>query len=128
MTLSFWLAEGDESFEDEREVIYPGKQPVNGEPHVLVVEEDPEDGFGIEHTHGCLDQWGEADCDVAWNQDWVGLDEFFHRALVEGDDRTDGLIPGRYWVEAWSSEYYSYAYGTTEYDHGIALLYPEEAE
>ncbi|MCH5676349.1 hypothetical protein [Streptomyces gilvus] len=38
------------------------------------------------------------------------------------------LIPGRYWVEAWSSEYYSYGYGTTEYDHGIALLYLEEAE
>lgn len=129
MISGFELLLDDEPLPDEREVIYPGKQPVNGASHVLVVEEDQEDGFLIEHTHDCLDQWGEVYCDVGWNEDWVGLDTFFHRADTEAGERTtDGLIPGRYWVEAWSSEYYSYAYGTTEYDHGIALLYPEEAE
>ncbi|WP_329289599.1 hypothetical protein [Streptomyces pseudovenezuelae] len=114
---------------EERPILYSGKQPASGKPHVLVVEEDPEDGFHVEHTHDCLDQWGEVACDVAWNEDWVGLDTFFHRSDAEaGDKTTDGLIPGRYWVEAWSSEYYCHAYGTTEYDHGIALHYPEEAE
>ncbi|MFF4054586.1 hypothetical protein ACFYZ0_02180 [Streptomyces sp. NPDC001708] len=114
---------------EERPILYAGKQPASGKPHALVVEEDPEDGFHVEHTHDCLDQWGDVACDVAWNEDWVGLDTFFHRADVEaGDKTTDGLLPGRYWVEAWSSEYYCHAYGTTEYDHGIALHYPEEAE
>lgn len=112
----------------ERHVIHPGKQPVSGQPHALVVEDEVDDGLHVEHTHACLDQWGDVGCDVDWNEEWVGLDSFFHRADTKGGEKTtDGLIPGRYWVEAWSSEYHCYAYGTTEYDHGIALLYPEEA-
>lgn len=118
-----------EDHEEAPEPIYPGKMPLHEQPHVLVVEEDPEDGFTVIHTHDCLDQWGDVWCDVAGNEDWVGMDMFFHRADVEaGDKTTDGLLVGHYWVQAWHSEYYSYAYGTTEYDHGVALLYPEEGE
>ncbi|WP_031513748.1 hypothetical protein [Streptomyces sp. NRRL F-5123] len=127
MTLDFEI-DWDE-IPEERPIVFPGKRPGGELPHVLVVEEHPDDGFTVEHMHDCLDQWGEVACDVAFNEDWVGLDEFFHRADVEaGEKATDGLIPGRYWVAAWSSEYYCYSYGTTEYDHGVALLYPEEAE
>ncbi|MEU5403689.1 hypothetical protein ABZ348_30860 [Streptomyces sp. NPDC005963] len=112
-----------------REVIYPGKRPVDGQPHEMVVEDHVDDGFTVVHMHDCLDQWGDVGCDINWNEEWVGLDSFFHRADIEhGVTTTDGLIPGRYWVEAWSSEFYCHSYGVTEYDHGVALLYPEEAE
>lgn len=110
-------------------VIYPGKVPAAGMPHWLVVHEHPDDGFEVEHTEDCLNPYGLVACDVAFHAE-DGLNLFFHRADVGGSDphwRTDGLIPGRYLIESWFNEYYSHYYGSTEYDAGLSLMYPEEA-
>lgn len=114
--------------EDTRELIYPGKVPQSGLPHWLTVEDEQEDSLAVEHTRGCLDQWGEIGCDVE-HYERDGLDIWFHRADL-GDDGTsysDGVRPGRYLIEAWSSRSYCHDYGTYEFDGGLALVYPEEA-
>lgn len=38
----------------------------------------------------------------------------------------DGLVSDEYLIEAWSAEIRGFDY--VGYDHGLALLYPEEAE
>lgn len=126
MISGFELLEDYEPYEDDREVIYPGKQPKAGLVHTLVVNHD-EDELYVVHMHDCLDEYGEPACDVAWNEDWVGLDEFFQHAGNEHDGRTDGLITGEYLVQAWHSEWQAWT-GEVECDHGVALLYPEEAQ
>jgi hypothetical protein len=114
---------------EEPEVVFPGREPKHGQPHWLVVEEHPDDGFTVEHTEDCIDQYGEFGCDVRFHELEVGLDSFFHRADLDekGDGYTDGVRPGRYLIVAWSTRYYSYGYGSEEYDSGLRLIYPEEA-
>ncbi|MCY0933602.1 hypothetical protein [Streptomyces sp. H34-S4] len=126
MISGFELLEDYEPFEDDREVIYPGKRPVAGLVHTLVVTDD-EDEMYVVHMHDCLGQYGEPACDIAWSEHSEGLEMYFHRAEGEGDERTDGLIPGEYLVQAWSTEWHAWT-GEVEYDSGIALLYPEEAQ
>ncbi|MEU9044078.1 hypothetical protein AB0D63_20725 [Kitasatospora sp. NPDC048343] len=102
--------------------------PPAGQPHWLVVEADSDHYLYAEHATDCLDRQGELRCDVAFHEE-EGLDCWFHRAGIdEGDYGSVGLRPGRYLIEAWSSRYYCHHYGTYEYDGGLALLYPEEAE
>lgn len=90
------------------EEIYPGKKPVNGQPHEMEVDSEG-DGF-IVHTHDCLDRFGDAGCDVSYAQDWVGDGE-----LVEG------LVPGEYWIRFWFEN------PGEDAEFGLELMYPEEA-
>ncbi|MEU9126556.1 hypothetical protein AB0D08_00310 [Kitasatospora sp. NPDC048540] len=110
-------------------MIYPGKVPAAGQPHWLVVHEHPDDGFEVEHTDDCLGPYGNVACDVVFHEE-DGLDLFFHRPDLgeDGTSFTDGVRPGRYLIESWFEEHYSYFYGSTEYDAGLCLIYPEEAE
>ncbi|MFD7738083.1 hypothetical protein [Kitasatospora sp. NPDC059800] len=102
--------------------------PARRRPHWLVVEADPDDGLHTEHTADCLDRHGELRCDVAFHEE-EGLDCWFHLAGTEDAGYGSvGLRPGRYLIEAWSSRSWVQYYGTWEYDGGLALLYPEEAE
>lgn len=112
---------------EEPEVIFPGREPKYGQPHWLVVEEDPEDGLTIEHTDDCIDQYGEVGCDVRHHEEYAGVDMFFHRADLDekGDGYTDGVRHGRYLIVAYSAEYFTF--DGPEYDAGLRLIYPEEA-
>ncbi|MFJ1932597.1 hypothetical protein ACIOGZ_07955 [Kitasatospora sp. NPDC088160] len=126
MTL-FELADAP-TFEDDRTVIHPGKVPASGQRHWLLVEDELEDALSIEHTDDCLNQWGEIGCDVAFHAE-DGLDLWFHQADTdEGYYGSIGLRPGRYLIEAWSTRSWCEYYGTWEYDGGLGLVYPEEAE
>ncbi|WP_327292418.1 hypothetical protein [Streptomyces sp. NBC_01198] len=112
----------------EDEIRFPGRQPKHHQPHWLIVEDDSEDGFTVEHTDDCIDQYGEVGCDVRHEEDYSGLDMFFRRADVGPNewDRTDGLLVGRYLIESYCTRYDSYWYGE-EYDAGLCLIHPEEA-
>ncbi|MFE3578108.1 hypothetical protein [Streptomyces vinaceus] len=103
--------------------------PAAGQPHWLVVEgADSDDWLYAEHTADCRDQRGELRCDVAFHEE-EGLDCWFHRAGIdEGHCGSEALLPGRYLIAAWSSRSYCHNYGTYEYDGGLALLHPEDAE
>ncbi|MFE2104285.1 hypothetical protein ACFXAF_00165 [Kitasatospora sp. NPDC059463] len=114
---------------DDRKVIYPGKIPASGQPHWLLVEDEEEDALTVEHTDACLNERGDIGCDVAYHED-EGLDWWFRRAVPGDQPSFDSIAlrPGRYLIEAWSSRSYCHYYGTYEYDGGLALVYPEEAE
>ncbi|MEU8133211.1 hypothetical protein [Streptodolium elevatio] len=123
MIVGFELCD-ESTFEDTREAIYPGKVPEAGGVHTLVVEN--EDMYVL-HEHACLDEYGEPGCFVVWIEDHEGLNCYFHHAdLVAGEKATDGLIPGEYLIDARSDEIRGFDY--TEYEHVLALHYPEEAE
>jgi hypothetical protein len=135
LDFSVWEGPEPDSYWDERDLmgnlpamIYPGKVPAAGMPHWLVVHEHPDDGFDAEHTDDCLNSYGLVACDVAYHEE-CGLGTFFHRADLDerGGSYTDGVRPGRYLIESWFTEHYSYYYGSTEYDSGVSLIYPEEA-
>lgn len=110
----------NENPEPKPVILYPGKVPLNGQPHVLDVGEDD---MAICHTDDCMDACGEIMCDVAYAQD-MGFDGIWHVAEVSesGERLTDGLIPGEYWIEfrvvgEWEDE-----------EVFLELMYPEEAE
>ena len=81
--------------------------------HRLIVHDDPEDGFDIEHPPGCVAETGEwdnglayvsYDCDVAWHIDGVGIDYTYRHAFDDPDLphwSREPLLPGVYtcWVE-----------------------------
>ncbi|MFG3223234.1 hypothetical protein ACGF07_00415 [Kitasatospora sp. NPDC048194] len=102
--------------------------PPAGQPHWLVVENQSDYYLYAEHTADCLDQQSELRCDVAFHEE-EGLDCWFHRAGIdEGGYDSVGLRPGCYLIAAWSSRSYCHFYGTYEYDGGLALLHPADAE
>lgn len=126
---------------DEREAEWwrehgiPDPHPATGkpdEPHLLIVsavtgdaafEEDYEDAVTVRHGDGCGHDGYGGHCCLLWVlQDQDGL-PFLHADHPSPDHTIPRLAPGAYWVQAWTSQDY---WG--EWDGGIALLYPEEAQ
>jgi hypothetical protein len=98
-------------------VLFPGRVPVNGQPHILEVAEED---MSILHIHSCLNCYGEVACDVDYAENW-GYGSWHHAEISLSSERlTDGLIPGHYWIQFWSE-------GSGEdTEVGLELMYPEE--
>jgi hypothetical protein len=141
--VTFRLLSPEEAAElDERETAWrealgipdptPCSAPV-GDPHLLVVDSGVrddatglvyfDDAVMVEHTDACgHDGDGGLAC-LLWHlQQDDGL-PFSHADDPDAGRWGTRLIPGRYWVRAWTRQDY---WG--EWDGGIDLVYPEEAQ
>lgn len=117
---------------EEPKVLYPGRKPEHGKPHLmtLVDPDESDDDFDVEHHDSCLNEYGEVACDVSTELDQVGVEAFFaHVASATESDwgYCQVLVPGAYWIEAWCEVYRDYEYGDG-WDAGLRLLYHEEAQ
>jgi hypothetical protein len=102
------------------------KKPPPPPPHEIDIEFDDEGStdYELRHPAGC-----DPDaCPFVGEIDASGIDAFLisPQEVSEWPWYPETIITGRYWVEHWVTVYRGVDY--TEYDAGIKLMYPEEAQ